>query len=63
MTEHATTAPPRLSARAILLIELALALGGFAIGTGEFAIMGLMPNVAQDLGISEPQVGNVISTY
>ncbi|WP_172146479.1 MULTISPECIES: MFS transporter [Pseudomonas] len=63
MTEHATTALPRLSARAILLIELALALGGFAIGTGEFAIMGLMPNVAQDLGISEPQVGNVISTY
>ncbi|TBU88153.1 MFS transporter [Phytopseudomonas dryadis] len=54
---------PRLSAGAILLIELALALGGFAIGTGEFAIMGLMPNVAVDLGISEPQVGNVISTY
>jgi DHA1 family inner membrane transport protein len=25
--------------------------------------MGLMPNVAQDLGISAPQVGNVISTY
>jgi DHA1 family inner membrane transport protein len=53
----------RLSARAILLIELALALGGFAIGTGEFSIMGLMPNVAADLGITEPQVGNVISTY
>jgi DHA1 family inner membrane transport protein len=54
---------PTLSARAILLIELALAMGGFAIGTGEFAIMGLMPNVAQGLGISEPQVGHVISTY
>ncbi|MEN0108502.1 MAG: MFS transporter, partial [Pseudomonas sp.] len=53
----------RLSARAIILIELALALGGFAIGTGEFSIMGLMPNVAADLGITEPQVGNVISTY
>ncbi|MFI8479563.1 MFS transporter [Pseudomonas sp. NPDC078700] len=52
-----------LSPRAILLIELALALGGFAIGTGEFSIMGLMPNVAQDLAITEPQVGNVISTY
>ncbi len=63
----ADTAPSplakRLSARAILLIELALSLGGFAIGTGEFSIMGLMPNVAADLGISEPQVGNVISTY
>ncbi|MBD9397100.1 MFS transporter [Pseudomonas sp. PDM11] len=57
---HAT---PRLSAGAILLIELALALGGFAIGTSEFSIMGLMPNVAQDLGVSEPQVGHVISAY
>lgn len=54
---------PRLSAGAILLIELALALGGFAIGTSEFSIMGLMPNVAQDLGVSEPQVGHVISSY
>ncbi len=60
---HASTGKPALSARAILLIELALAMGGFAIGTGEFAIMGLMPNVAQGLGISEPQVGHVISTY
>jgi len=56
-------AAPRLSAGAILLIELALALGGFAIGTSEFSIMGLMPNVAQDLGVSEPQVGHVISSY
>lgn len=63
MTPTTATAAPRLSARAIILIELALALGGFAIGTGEFAIMGLMPNVAQDLGISEPQVGHVISSY
>ena len=59
----ASSSAPALSRGAILLIELALALGGFAIGTGEFAIMGLMPNVAQDLGVSEPQVGHVISTY
>ena len=63
MTAPATAATPPLSARAVLLIELALAMGGFAIGTGEFVIMGLMPNVAEGLGISEPQVGNVISTY
>ena len=62
MTQN-DTGKPKLSARAVLLIELALAMGGFAIGTGEFAIMGLMPNVAQGLGISEPQVGHVISTY
>ncbi|MCH2338943.1 MFS transporter [Pseudomonas sp. NPDC047963] len=63
MTQVNATGKPTLSARAILLIELALAMGGFAIGTGEFAIMGLMPNVAHGLGISEPQVGHVISTY
>ncbi|MBQ0831918.1 MAG: MFS transporter [Marinobacter sp.] len=38
-------------------------MGGFGIGTGEFAIMGLMPNVAQDFGITEPQVGHLISAY
>ena len=63
MTQVNATGKSTFSARAILLIELALAMGGFAIGTGEFAIMGLMPNVAQGLGISEPQVGHVISTY
>jgi DHA1 family inner membrane transport protein len=43
--------------------ELALAIGGFGIGTGEFAIMGLLPNVAGDLGISIPRAGHVISAY
>jgi len=28
---------------------LALAVGGFAIGTGEFVMMGLLPQVASDL--------------
>ncbi|MBJ7277815.1 MFS transporter [Marinobacter salarius] len=38
-------------------------MGGFGIGTGEFAIMGLMPGVAADLGVTEPQVGHLISAY
>ncbi|MCQ4327660.1 MFS transporter, partial [Pseudomonas stutzeri] len=63
MSAPAHAATSSLGARAVLLIELALAMGGFAIGTGEFAIMGLMPDVAQGLGISEPQVGHVISSY
>ncbi|WP_225784374.1 MFS transporter [Xenophilus sp. Marseille-Q4582] len=42
---------------------LALGVGGFAIGTGEFVIMGLLPEVAQDLGVSIPQAGHVISAY
>ncbi len=41
----------------------ALALGGFAIGTSEFAMMGLMPNLVQAFGVSEPQVGHMISAY
>lgn len=42
---------------------LALALGAFAIGTSEFAAMGLLPFFAADLGLSEPQAGHVISAY
>lgn len=42
---------------------LALALGAFAIGTSEFAAMGLLPYFAGDLGITEPQAGHVISAY
>src|ERR1700733_12078391 len=45
------------------LVELALAVGGFGIGAGEFAIMGLLPNVADDLRISTPTAGHVISSY
>jgi len=43
--------------------ELALGIGGFGIGTGEFVIMGLLPNVAGNLGISVIQAGHVISAY
>lgn len=42
---------------------LAMATGGFGIGTGEFAIMGLLPEVAADMGISIPQAGHLISAY
>jgi len=51
------------SRRNVVLIIFSLAMGGFGIGTGEFAIMGLMPNVAQDFGVTEPQVGHLISAY
>lgn len=45
------------------MIEIALAIGGFGIDTGEFSAMGLMPSIAGNLGVSEPQVGHVISAY
>ncbi|CNI16847.1 MFS transporter [Yersinia mollaretii] len=42
---------------------LALALCAFAIGTTEFVIMGLLPQVAGDLQISIPTAGWLISGY
>ncbi|HEV7932947.1 MAG TPA: MFS transporter, partial [Actinomadura sp.] len=42
---------------------LALALGAFAIGTGEFAIMGLLPEAATGLQVSIPHAGTLISAY
>lgn len=42
---------------------VALALGGFGIGTTEFVAMGLLPDMAASLGISEPTAGHVISAY
>lgn len=42
---------------------LPLALGGLAIGTTEFVIMGLLPDVAQSLSISIPEAGHLISSY
>ncbi|MBD8677293.1 MFS transporter [Sphingomonas sp. CFBP 13720] len=50
-------------ARSPALVHLALALGGFAIGTTEFATMSLVPFFAPGLGIDEPTAGHVISAY
>jgi DHA1 family inner membrane transport protein len=42
---------------------LALALAAFAIGTSEFVIMGLLPNLAADLTVSIPQAGLLVTGY
>lgn len=42
---------------------LALAVGTFAIGTGEFAAMGLLPQMAQSMHTDIPQTGQAISAY
>lgn len=42
---------------------LALSVGAFAIGTGEFTIMGLLPEVAADLNVTIPTAGHLIATY
>ncbi|RBP53672.1 MFS transporter [Arenicella xantha] len=41
----------------------ALTLSAFAIGTTEFVIVGLVPTIAQDLGVSLPSAGLLVSLY
>ncbi|MEV0707619.1 MFS transporter [Nocardia aurea] len=42
---------------------LALALGGFGIGTTEFVTMGLLPDIAESVHVSEPTAGYAVSAY
>ncbi|SDB85780.1 MFS transporter [Acinetobacter boissieri] len=42
---------------------LSLAIGGFCIGTTEFAAMGLLQEIASNLNISIPSAGHLISAY
>ena len=51
------------AATPVWLIHLALAVGGFAIGTTEFATMSLLPDFAGDLHVDAPNAGHVISAY
>ncbi|TIT47732.1 MAG: MFS transporter, partial [Mesorhizobium sp.] len=42
---------------------LALAIASFCIGTTEFVIMGLLPEVAADLGVTIPAAGLLVTGY
>jgi DHA1 family inner membrane transport protein len=42
---------------------LALAISAFAIGTTEFVIMGMLPDIAHDLAVSIPSAGLLVSGY
>ncbi|MCZ2827583.1 MFS transporter [Modestobacter sp. VKM Ac-2986] len=46
-----------------MLAIVALALGGFAIGTTEFVTMGLLPDIADGVQASIPSAGHFISAY
>jgi len=67
LAEQASNGGPATEAgpisRQVRLTILALAVGGFAIGTGEFVSMGLLPNIATGVRVSIPQAGNVVSAY
>ncbi|MET7718088.1 MFS transporter [Streptomyces sp. NPDC005407] len=45
------------------LALLALAIGAFGIGTTEFVMMGLLPDVASDFGVSIPMAGFLVTGY
>jgi DHA1 family inner membrane transport protein len=64
--------PTQLSSARTRLALLALALGGFGIGSTEFVVMGLLPNIAHDLlpqlyaaspTAANAQIGWLISAY
>lgn len=42
---------------------LALTIGAYAIGTTEFVIVGLLPTIADDLAVSLPSAGLLVSLY
>jgi DHA1 family inner membrane transport protein len=54
---------PGLALTPVRRALLALAIGGFGIGTGEFVMLGLLPNVAGSLHVTIPQAGHLISAY
>jgi MFS transporter, DHA1 family, inner membrane transport protein len=45
------------------LAILALVMGGFAIGTTEFMVMGLLPQIADGVAVDIPTAGHLISAY
>jgi DHA1 family inner membrane transport protein len=58
----ATDRSPLSTVRTVVAL-VALALGGFAIGTTEFVTMGLLPDIADSVGVDIPAAGHVISAY
>ncbi|MET7243966.1 MFS transporter [Methylobacterium sp. EM32] len=57
------TAGAAATGRSAALALLALAAASFGIGTTEFVIMGLLPEMATDLGVSIPKAGLLVSGY
>jgi DHA1 family inner membrane transport protein len=59
----ASPLPARAEPGRLALVLTALGVGGFAIGTTEFAAMSVLPDFAATLGVDEPTAGRVISAY
>lgn len=66
MTASTTSTTPDQATPPVLHVGwaiLALSIGGFTIGTTEFVMMGLLPEVAEGVGASIPDAGHLISAY
>jgi DHA1 family inner membrane transport protein len=59
----ADASPPPEAVRRPTLGLFALALGGFAIGTTEFATLGVLPDIASNLHTSIVRAGHLVSLY
>ncbi|MBM7519014.1 MFS transporter [Nocardioides nitrophenolicus] len=62
-TTTSTEGRPAVSHSRPALAILALAVGGFTIGTTEFMTMGVLPEIARGVDVSVPDAGHVISAY
>jgi len=58
--EEAARKPANILTRTPLM---ALAVAAFGIGTSEFIIMGLLPNLAADFSVSIPKAGALVTGY
>jgi MFS transporter, DHA1 family, inner membrane transport protein len=63
VTDVRSTPDVRLSNRRVVAAIVALSFGGFAIGTTEFVTMGLLPDIADGIGVDIPSAGGVVSAY
>ena len=63
LNEYVSAPEIPVSTRHLSLALLALALGGFAIGTTEFVTMGLLPDIAAGIDESIPTTGHLITAY
>ena len=61
LTQTRAEVPART--RHVTVALVALAMGGFAIGTTEFVSMGLLPQLARGVEVSIPAAGHAISAY
>ncbi|MFG1926480.1 MFS transporter [Cryptosporangium sp. NPDC048952] len=63
VTSPVATTPAAASPTRVVPGLLALAVGGFTIGTTEFVTMGVLPQIAEGLHRTEPQAAHGITAY